>query len=59
MDVVKGVGLYALDRIQPRVLSFEDQVASLRQYMATVYEKEHNWRQAASILVSSHNNSIK
>ncbi|XP_063720578.1 COP9 signalosome complex subunit 4-like [Symsagittifera roscoffensis] len=51
VDVVKGVGLYALDRMQPRVLSFEDQVASLRQYMATVYEKEHNWRQAASILV--------
>jgi len=49
--VVKSVGLYALEKMQPRVLSFEDQVASLRQHLASIYEKEHNWRQAASILV--------
>jgi COP9 signalosome complex subunit 4 len=49
--IVKAVGLYALEKMQPRVLSFEDQVATLRQNMANVYEKENNWRQAASILV--------
>ncbi|XP_075260586.1 COP9 signalosome complex subunit 4-like [Convolutriloba macropyga] len=49
--IVKSVGLYALEKMQPRVLSFEDQVASLRQHLASIYEKEHNWRQAASILV--------
>ena len=51
--IVKSVGLYALEKMQPRVLSFEDQVATLRQHLALVYEKEHNWRQAASILVSN------
>lgn len=49
--IVKSVGLYALEKMQPRVLSFEDQVATLRQHLALVYEKEHNWRQAASILI--------
>jgi len=47
----KIVAHYALEVIQPRVISFEDQVGVLRQHLASVYEKEENWLQAAEILV--------
>jgi len=47
----KNVAHYALDIIQPRAISFEDQVGMLRQHLATIYEKEENWQQAAEMLI--------
>ncbi|KAF8782588.1 COP9 signalosome complex subunit 4-like [Argiope bruennichi] len=50
-DVSKRVSHYTLDKVQPRVVSFEEQVASIRQHLADIYEKEHSWREAANVLV--------
>ncbi|GFS51169.1 COP9 signalosome complex subunit 4 [Nephila pilipes] len=50
-DVSKIVSHYTLDRVQPRVVSFEEQVASIRQHLADIYEKEQSWREAANVLV--------
>lgn len=50
-SMCKDVCHFALDRIQPRVISFEEQVAQIRQHLANVYEKEESWREAANILV--------
>ncbi|XP_039274154.1 COP9 signalosome complex subunit 4-like [Styela clava] len=47
----KEVCHFALDRIQPRVISFEEQVAQIRQHLAKVYEDEESWKDAATILV--------
>ncbi|XP_062383900.1 COP9 signalosome complex subunit 4 isoform X1 [Sardina pilchardus] len=47
----KAVCHYTLEKIQPRVISFEEQVASIRQHLATIYEKEEDWRNAAQVLV--------
>lgn len=45
------VSHYTLDRVQPRVISFEEQVASIRQHLAQIYERQHNWLEAANVLV--------
>jgi hypothetical protein len=38
-------------QVQPRVISFEEQVASIRQHLADIYEKKQCWRDAANVLV--------
>lgn len=47
----KTVCNFALGKIQPRVISFEEQVASIRQHLADVYEREQCWKEAANVLV--------
>nr|XP_020844087.1 COP9 signalosome complex subunit 4 isoform X3 [Phascolarctos cinereus] len=47
----KEVYHFTLEKIQPRVISFEEQVASIRQHLASIYEKEEDWRNAAQVLV--------
>ncbi|KAF4530662.1 hypothetical protein B566_EDAN004901 [Ephemera danica] len=49
--VSKTVSHFTLDKVQPRVISFEEQVASIRQHLADIYEKEQCWREAANVLV--------
>jgi COP9 signalosome complex subunit 4 len=46
----KLVANYALEKIQPRAISFEDQVTSYRQFMSEIYEREGDWRKAANTL---------
>ena len=50
-SIAKAVSHYTLDVVQPRVISFEDQVGAIRQHLADIYEREENWRQAAQVLV--------
>lgn len=50
-EVAKPVSHFTLDKVQPRVISFEEQVASIRQHLASIYEREENWRDAANVLV--------
>ena len=38
-------------QVQPRVISFEEQVSNIRQHLAEIYEKEQNWKAAAKVLV--------
>lgn len=32
------------------MISFEEQVASIRQHLADIYEREGQWREAAEVL---------
>nr|CAB3232900.1 COP9 signalosome subunit 4 [Phallusia mammillata] len=50
-EACKEVSLFTLERIQPRVISFEEQVAQIRQHLATIFEHEEKWRDAALMLV--------
>ncbi|KAK9505369.1 hypothetical protein O3M35_009448 [Rhynocoris fuscipes] len=50
-DVSKSISHFILDKVQPRVISFEEQVASIRQHLAAIYEREQNWKDAANVLV--------
>ncbi|CAG2167748.1 unnamed protein product [Oppiella nova] len=49
--VSKSISHYTLERVYPRVVSFEEQVSAIRQHLALIYEKEHNWKEAALVLV--------
>ena len=49
-SVSKAVSHFTLEVVLPRVISFEDQVGQIRQHLADIYEREHNWRQAAQVL---------
>lgn len=40
----------ALEKLQPRVVSFEDSVTLLRENLAAILEKEEDWSKAAQIL---------
>ena len=46
----KEIGLFALEKVGPRVVSFEEQVSVIREELATIYEKEENWAEAAAML---------
>jgi COP9 signalosome complex subunit 4 len=50
-DVSKAVSHNMLEKVQPRVISFEEQVASIRQHLADIYERNQMWREAAAVLV--------
>lgn len=50
-ETSKTVSHFTLDKVQPRVISFEEQVASIRQHLAQIYERNQNWREAANVLV--------
>ena len=47
---LKDVGTFALERIQPRVTSFEEQASTIREHLADLYEKEEDWTTAAKML---------
>ena len=46
----KEIGLFTLEKVDPRVVSFEEQVSVVREELATIYEKEENWTEAAKML---------
>lgn len=50
--------IFTLEKIQPRVISFEKQVASIRQHLATTYEKE-GCRKADHVLVGISLETVK
>mmetsp|Transcript_11246 Transcript_11246/g.13285 ORF Transcript_11246/g.13285 Transcript_11246/m.13285 type:complete len:397 (-) Transcript_11246:32-1222(-) len=50
LSVYKPVAEYALEKIQPRAVSFEEQVTAIRESLAKVYEEEQEWSTAAKIL---------
>jgi len=49
-DPLKELGTHALERIQPRVTSFEEQASTIREHLADVYEREEDWATAAKML---------
>ena len=49
-EALKEVGLFAVESIHPRVTSFEEQVSVIREALATLYEAEEDWTNAAKML---------
>jgi COP9 signalosome complex subunit 4 len=49
-DTQRRVYEMALEKVQPRVLSFEEQVTSIRQHLADILEDEEDWLEAAKVL---------
>ncbi|KAK4770549.1 hypothetical protein SAY87_031081 [Trapa incisa] len=49
-DIQKEIAHYALAQIQPRVVSFEEQVLVIREKLAELYESEQQWSKAAQML---------
>ncbi|KAF9183569.1 COP9 signalosome complex subunit 4 [Haplosporangium sp. Z 767] len=47
----KRVYKHALDKVQGRVVSFEEQVSTIRTHLATIYEDEEDWAEAAQVLM--------
>ena len=51
--ISKEISHFALEKVQPRVVSFEEQVGVIRKHMAQIYEREGKWRDAAQVLVGT------
>jgi len=51
-ELHKQVAHYALERIQPRVVAFEEQVSIIRVELAKLYEEQEEWKEAAKILIA-------
>jgi len=49
-ETLKSIGALAIERIQPRVTSFEEQASTIREHLADVYEREEDWATAAKLL---------
>ncbi|KAI9082136.1 hypothetical protein K1719_035876 [Acacia pycnantha] len=49
-EAQKEIAHYALAQIQPRVVSFEEQVLIIREKLAELYESEKEWSKAAQML---------
>eukprot|EP00877_Chromochloris_zofingiensis_P013874 jgi/Chrzof1/8740/Cz03g22180.t1 len=49
-DVHKPIATHTLEKIQPRVVSFEEQVTFIRESLAGLLEQEEEWTKAAQIL---------
>ncbi|ERN17533.1 hypothetical protein AMTRI_Chr13g92540 [Amborella trichopoda] len=49
-ETQKEIAHYALTQIQPRVVSFEEQVLIIREKLAELYESEEQWSKAAQML---------
>lgn len=46
----KAISIYTLEKLQPRVVSFEEAVTVLREDLAAVLEEEEDWSRAAQTL---------
>ncbi|XP_044475454.1 COP9 signalosome complex subunit 4 [Mangifera indica] len=49
-ETQKEIANYTLAQIQPRVVSFEEQVLVIREKLADLYESEQQWSKAAQML---------
>ncbi|KAI7688444.1 COP9 signalosome complex subunit 4 [Sarcoptes scabiei] len=50
-DIVRPLFRHILDKLNTRVISFEDQVVALRQELSKIYEQDGNYAEAAEILI--------
>eukprot|EP01113_Clastostelium_recurvatum_P013710 TRINITY_DN17328_c0_g1_i1.p1 TRINITY_DN17328_c0_g1~~TRINITY_DN17328_c0_g1_i1.p1 ORF type:complete len:419 (-),score=82.18 TRINITY_DN17328_c0_g1_i1:146-1375(-) len=51
-ETQKSIGHFTLEKIQPRVVAFEEQVSVVRLALADIYERQEDWREAARILIA-------
>lgn len=48
------VAEYSLDKVQPRSVSFEEAVTTMREHLSNIYEQEEEWAKAAQTLAGAH-----
>ncbi|OQR72055.1 COP9 signalosome complex subunit 4-like [Tropilaelaps mercedesae] len=46
----KELCLFTLEKLQPRLISFQEQDATIRQHLAEILEQENRWQDAATVL---------
>ncbi|EGC37050.1 proteasome component region PCI domain-containing protein [Dictyostelium purpureum] len=51
-DMQMEISNFVLERIQNRVVAFEEQVSEIRYNLAKLYEGQENWREAARSLIA-------
>jgi len=51
-ELHKEIAQFALEKIQPRGVAFEEQISVIRVNLAKLYEEEEEWREAAKILMA-------
>jgi len=51
-EIHKEIGHHSLEKIQPRVVAFEEQVSVIRVDLAKLHEEEEEWREAAKVLIA-------
>ncbi|KAM9979142.1 hypothetical protein ACTFIZ_000480 [Dictyostelium cf. discoideum] len=51
-DIQMELGIFVLERIQNRVVAFEEQVSEIRYNLAKLYERQENWRESARCLIA-------
>ncbi|RDD47177.1 COP9 signalosome complex subunit 4 [Trichoplax sp. H2] len=49
-ESTKEICHFIISKVQPRALSFEDQLITIRRILSGMYEKEQNWNDAANVL---------
>lgn len=49
-DAQQAVATYALEKVQPRAVSYEEQVGAIREQLASLYEAQEEWSKAAHAL---------
>ncbi|KAH7105564.1 hypothetical protein BKA62DRAFT_690149 [Auriculariales sp. MPI-PUGE-AT-0066] len=50
-EVRKRITEETLQLLQPRIVSYEEQVSALRMQLATIFEQEEDWSEAARVLM--------
>lgn len=50
LEARKQVLTFALDKVHPRAVSFEEQAAAIREKLADIYEEEGDNKEAARVL---------
>lgn len=50
-ELNKEVAIYTLEKVQPRVVAFEEQISTIREDLAKIYEEEEAWVDAAKTLI--------
>jgi len=47
----KEIASFAIEKTQPRVVAFEEQISTIRLNLADLFEDEEDWRESAKILI--------
>eukprot|EP01118_Nematostelium_gracile_P013117 TRINITY_DN4912_c0_g1_i1.p1 TRINITY_DN4912_c0_g1~~TRINITY_DN4912_c0_g1_i1.p1 ORF type:complete len:408 (-),score=127.98 TRINITY_DN4912_c0_g1_i1:53-1276(-) len=50
-ETLKEISHFALEKIQPRGVAFEEQISLIRWELAKLYEAEEEWKESARILI--------
>lgn len=47
----KDIATFSLEKLQPRIVAFEEQVSMIRERLAAIYEQEEDSKKAAQTLI--------